>query len=105
MFKNYGDRDFFEEGILIEQQSPSQFTLLRCNPIPDQENRYEFARLDVDLDDDWMDKQALRDYAGLEPGVDDPACLPWPLPVTIPGRISVPGVAVGTLDRTMTGGP
>lgn len=46
MFKNYGDRDFFEEGILIEQQSLSQFTLLRCNPVQDQEDRYEFARLD-----------------------------------------------------------
>ena len=73
MFKNYGDWDFFEDGILVEQQSPSQFTLLRCNPVQDQEDRYEFARLDVDLDDDWMDKQALRDYAGLEPGVDNDA--------------------------------
>ena len=27
----------------------------------------------MDLDDDWMDKQALRDYAGLEPGVDNDA--------------------------------
>lgn len=41
MFKNYGDWDFFEDGILVEQQSPSQFTLLRCNPVQDQEDRYE----------------------------------------------------------------
>ena len=67
MYKNYGDRNFFEHGILADDEhSDSVISLIRCEPYPDEEDLYQFAKMDVDVDDPWIDRKAVMDYAGMK---------------------------------------
>ena len=67
MYLNYGDKDFFEYGVLVDDgHSDSEYDLLRCMPYSDEENLYMFAPLHVDLNDGWMEIEDVLDYAGME---------------------------------------
>ena len=65
MYTNYGDVDFFEYGILVEKESDTEFSILRCVPYSDEENLYMFALLHVDVNDDWIDRDAVMSYLGM----------------------------------------
>lgn len=70
MFTNYGDRNFFEYGLLVEPVSDTEFRLLVCNPYSDSDDLYQFACICVDTKDSWIDKEKVNDYNG-EP-IEDP---------------------------------
>ena len=39
MYKNYGDVNFLEYGLLLEEQSENQFNFIVCRPFSDFENK------------------------------------------------------------------
>lgn len=52
MYRNYGDKNFFENGILVDtEHSDTAFPMLLCRPYPDEEDLYQFGEVEVDLDD------------------------------------------------------
>lgn len=52
MYRNYGDRDFFEHGVLVDtEHSDTCFPMLLCRPYPDAEDLYQFGEVEVDLND------------------------------------------------------
>lgn len=63
MYINYGDVDFFEEGILLEKESETEFRIIRCLPYSDHEDMFQFAELLVDIDDAWIDRADVENYA------------------------------------------
>jgi hypothetical protein len=73
MYRNYGDIDFFEYGILIDtEHSDTEFEMLLCRPYPDEEDFFQFAEVTVDITDDWMDREAIMDYIGMTEDKFDP---------------------------------
>lgn len=77
MYVNYGDRDFFENGILVDSEhSDTCFRMLLCRPYPDQEDLYQFGDVEVDLDDfkdnGWGDRKAVMDFLGMTEETFDP---------------------------------
>ena len=66
MYKNYGDKNFFEYGLLVDDEhSDTEFDILICRPYSDEEDLYQFAQVHVDITDTWIDKNAVLSYAGL----------------------------------------
>ena len=73
MYHNYGDRNFFEHGILVDtDHSDTEFQMLRCLPYPDEEDKYMFSRLDVDITDSWIDRKAVLSFLGMTEETFDP---------------------------------
>ena len=66
MFINYGDRNFFEYGVLVDSEhSDTEFQILYCRPYDDEEDKYQFAECTVDITDSWIDKKAVMSFAGM----------------------------------------
>lgn len=77
MYRNYGDRDFFENGVLVDtEHSDTVFPMLLCRPYPDEEDLYQFGEVEVDLDDfkesGWGDRKVVMDYLGMTEETYDP---------------------------------
>ena len=79
MFMNYGDYDFFENGVLIDtehtyepENGRRELTMLRCMPYDDNENRYMFGELYIDIDDSWIDRPAVMSFLGMTEETFDP---------------------------------
>lgn len=67
MYVNCGDKDFFERGRLVDSEhSDSVMDILVCNPYSDEEDLYQFGECSVDITDDWIDKQAVMDFLGMD---------------------------------------
>lgn len=67
MYINYGDVDFFEHGVLVDADHlENEFDILRCEPYPDEEDLYVFAHLHVNIDDSWLDRANVMEYAGMK---------------------------------------
>lgn len=74
MFINYGDINFFEYGVLIDDEhNENEYRVLYCMPFDDADNLYLFAECDVDITDTWIDKNAVMSYAGMTDETFDPA--------------------------------
>ena len=66
MYKNYGDYDFFEYGVLVDDEHiENEIDILYCRPYDDEEDLYLFAACTVDITDTWIDKKAVMDYIGM----------------------------------------
>lgn len=66
MFRNIGRKDFFEHGILIDTyHSDTEYDLIRCEPYPDEEDHYQYAKMHVDLESPWIDRRAVLESAGM----------------------------------------
>lgn len=73
MYTNYGDVNFFEHGILIDSDhTDTVFDMLICEPYTDKEDLYQFSRIQVDIEEDWIDKEAVMAYAGMTKDNFDP---------------------------------
>lgn len=73
MYRNHGDRNFFELGILVDtEHSDTVFDMLLCRPYDDEEDKFCFAHIQVDIEDDWIDKDAVMSYAGMTKEDFDP---------------------------------
>ena len=66
MYINYGDKDFFELGTLVDSEhSDTEIKILYCRPYDDEENLYLFADCIVDIEDSWIDKKSIMDFLGM----------------------------------------
>lgn len=68
MFENYGDKNFFEYGVLIDaDHSENEYRVLYCMPFYETDDNgndlYYFADCNVDITDSWIDKNAVESYA------------------------------------------
>ncbi|MCD8083426.1 MAG: hypothetical protein LUE86_08000 [Clostridiales bacterium] len=83
MYQNYGDRNFFENGMLVDtEHSDTTFPMLLCTPYPDEEDLFQFGECEVDISDDWIDRKAVMDYIGMAEETFDPVafaigCVSW----------------------------
>lgn len=69
MYINYGDRNFLTHGLLIDtEHSDTVFEMLICDPYPYVEDLFQFAHITVDIEDDWIDWEKVKDFMGMEPG-------------------------------------
>ena len=67
MYVNYGDKDFFQCGILVDSDhSDSEFDILYCRPYDDSEDLYQFADCKVDLTDTWIKKKEVMNFIGMK---------------------------------------
>ena len=65
MYNNYGDKNFFEYGLLIDSEhSDTVFDMLICRPYDDEEDLFQFARIQVDIEDSWIDWEKVKDVIG-----------------------------------------
>lgn len=66
MYKNYGDINFFEYGILVDNENiENEIDILYCRPYDDEENLYLFADCMVDINESWIDKEAVMNFIGM----------------------------------------
>lgn len=68
MYKNYGDENFFEYGVLMEKEKESEdvYNIIICQPDYLNENSYLFSACSIDINDTWIDKKSVLEYSGLE---------------------------------------
>lgn len=65
MYANYGDIDFFENGILVNKdRSDTVFDMLCCKPYADEEDLFQFGIIEVDINDSWIDTEAVEGFCG-----------------------------------------
>lgn len=73
MYKNYGDYNFFERGVLVDtEHSNTCFPMLLCRPYDDVENLFQFGDVEVDIEDTWIDRNAVMDFIGMNEDTFDP---------------------------------
>lgn len=66
MYVNYGDKDFFECGILVEAgHSDTEFSILYCVPYPNEDDLFQFGDCKVDIADSWIKKQEVMNNIGM----------------------------------------
>ena len=65
MYKNYGDVNFFEYGRFAELQNDGTVNVLVCNPVFGLKDprHYQFDYITVDINDSWIDVDAVYNYA------------------------------------------
>lgn len=67
MYKNYGDQNFFNRGILVEENHDNgEFDVLYCMPLDDEEGYYIFGDCIVDINDSWIDRNAVCSFIGMD---------------------------------------
>ena len=73
MYRNYGDRNFFEVGILVDSEhSDTEFDMLLCRPYDDCSDMYQFAHVTVDISASWIDRKSIMEFSGLTEEDFDP---------------------------------
>lgn len=71
MYINYGDKNFFDFGILIDtEHSDTVFPMLLCMPYSDEEDLFQFGDVEVDINDLWIDEKAVSDFCGSDKKID-----------------------------------
>ena len=67
MYKNYGDVNFFDYGVLVEvnKNNENEFDIIKCTPDCDTENNYLFTTDCIDITDSWINKREVCSYIGL----------------------------------------
>ena len=66
MYINYGDKNFFEYGCLVDaEHNDTEIKILYCKPYDDEEDKFLFADCEVDTKDSWIDRNAIMDFIGM----------------------------------------
>lgn len=66
-YENYGDVNFFENGLMIMDIGDDQYEILTCDFVNDADgDTYLFSHGLVDLSDSWLKLDEVREYAGEE---------------------------------------
>lgn len=66
MYINFGDKNFFELGILVDaEHNDTEIKILYCRPYDDEEDLFLFADCEVDTTDGWIDKESVMEYLGM----------------------------------------
>ena len=70
MFLNYGDKSFFENGVLVDvEHSDSVFQILYCRPY-DEDDLYLFADCTVDINDDFINEKEVTGFCGARKNIN-----------------------------------
>lgn len=65
MYINYGDKNFFEYGCLVDfEHSDTDIKVLYCMPFA-EEDMYLFADCEVNTEDSWINRKSVMDYVGM----------------------------------------
>ena len=73
MYLSYGDRDFFEHGLLIDaEHSDTEIMAICCEPYPDKEDLFQFGVCTVDITDSWIDRESVMRFIGMSETTFDP---------------------------------
>ena len=64
MYINRGDVNFFEYGRLIEDEGNGVYSVIVCDPFYDEEDSYAFSSVEVDVNDSWINKEAVERFSG-----------------------------------------
>ena len=65
MYRSYGDKNFFDGGILVEDcHDGGEYAILCCDPT-DEEDYYQFGDCIVDVNDSWIDRKAVLSFIGM----------------------------------------
>ena len=68
MYINYGDKNFFENGVLVDSEHQEcEFNILWCRPYDEEDDLYQFSDLLVNINDNWIDRKAVMDFIGMRP--------------------------------------
>lgn len=66
MYKNYGDVNFLEYGLLVEEEKKNEiYKMIICRLYSDKENKYIYGSCYVDITDSWIEKNEVMDYIGM----------------------------------------
>ena len=65
MYLNYGDVDFFQYGVLVQNRCEHEYDIIYCRPFDDIEDEYYFGMVTVNTTDTWIDKKAVCDFIGM----------------------------------------
>ena len=66
MYRNFGDVSFFEHGVLVDtEHSDTVFPMLLCRPYAGEEDLFQFAHVEVDITDKWINREEVLSFAGL----------------------------------------
>ena len=83
MYVNHGDKNFFDVGILVDtEHSDTVFDMLLCKPYEDEEDLFQFAHVQVDIEDDWIEREKVMNFCGMTEEDFDPVqfaigCTDW----------------------------
>lgn len=73
MYRNYGDKNFFEYGVLVDDEhSDTEYDILWCMPFSDKEGMFLYAKCRVDISDSWIDRDTVMQYCGIDENSFDP---------------------------------
>lgn len=73
MYVNHGDKNFFEYGVLVDSEhSDTCFPMLLCRPYTDEEDKYIFGEVEVDIRDSWIDRPNVMGFIGMTEETFDP---------------------------------
>ena len=66
MYKNYGDINFFEYGVLVEEEKKDEiYNVILCRPYFDDDNVFQYGQVTIDITENWLDKNQIMDYIGI----------------------------------------
>lgn len=68
MYLSYGDVNFFEYGLLVQNNREHEYDIIFCQPIydtPNNEELFYFGEITVCTTDSWINKKAVCDYIGM----------------------------------------
>lgn len=67
MYKNYGDVNFFDYGVLVQcnENNENEYDIIKCSPDCDAENNYLLTMDCIDITEPWIDKHDVCGYIGL----------------------------------------
>lgn len=63
--KNYGDVNFFDYGVLVEETGEDEYRIVKCQCNCDEENSYLLQDDVFCITDSWIDKHEVCSYIGL----------------------------------------
>ena len=68
MYKNYGDVNFFNYGMLVDtEHSDTDIDIIFCHPIYDTDTElYYFGAVTVCINDEWIDKKSVMSYISMD---------------------------------------
>lgn len=65
MYINRGDVNFFDGGRLVEDEGDGVYSIIMCDAFYDEEDSYLFAHVEIDINDSWIDIDAVERFGGV----------------------------------------
>lgn len=73
MYINFGSYNFFEHGVLVDaEHSDTIFDILRCEPYDDEDDLFMFAHLQVNIEDERINRPQVMSCIGMTEATFDP---------------------------------